>query len=415
MSPTNEFDDLKQRVLRTILARRVTLGVFAAVALGVKFSSGISYLNPLYYTPLAWFLLTFPFATLVRRQRSERWLHRVHTAYFLAEVALITLFVHWMGGSEWIGSIFYLFTVITANFLLPRRQGYLVTAAVILFYAGLVLLEYAGVIPHRSLFVLQESPYRSLPYALTTVLAGVVGVYVVLTYTVRTFSEVDAAKNRALAAREAELASLSGRLLTAQDEERRRIAHALHDTLGQSLAAMRLRLAALRDRIDPAEHEALSAAVDQAIRETRTLAYSLRPPLLDDLGLVPSLRRLAEMVSEGSGLAISLELEEGKRPSAATESLLFSVVQESLANVTRHARARRATIRLSRSPGRLAVEVEDDGVGFEPEARSGLGLCGIKERAAAAGGTAEIVSGRGRGTRVRVEVPCEADSARRRG
>jgi len=415
MSPIDRFVDLKERVLRTILARRVTLGVFAGVALVVKFTSGISYLNPLYYTPVAWFLLTFPFATLVRRQKSERWLHWVHTGYFLAEIALITLFVHWMGGSEWIGNIFYLFTVITANFFLPRMQGYLVTAVVILLYAGLALLEYAGVIPHRSLFALLGEPHRSLSYTLTTILAGVVGVYLVLTYTVRTFTEIDANKNRMLAKREAELAALSNRLLSAQDVERRRIAHELHDTLGQSLAAVRLRLAALRDRIGADEHEAMAATVDQAIRETRTLAYSLRPPLLDDLGLVPSLRRLAAMVREGSGLEVSLELEEGERPSGAVESLLFSVAQEALSNVERHAKARRVVIRLRRHPGRLGFEVEDDGVGFRPEDRSGLGLRGMVERVEAAGGRVHVVSSPGSGARISVEVPCETDPGPRCG
>jgi len=410
MTPPSPFLELRERVLKTILARRITLGVFAVVALVVKFTTGISFHNPLYYMPLAWFLITFPFASLVRRQHSERSLHWVHTAFFVAEIAIITLFVHWMGGSEWIGNVFYLFTVIYANLFLPPLQGYLVTGIVVLAYTGLVLLEFAGVVPHRSLFGIPGDAYRSLPYALTTILAGCAGVYAVLTYTVRTFAEMDARKNRMLAKREAELAALSGRLVSAQDAERRRLARALHDTLGQSLAAVRLRVAALRGRIDPEESRAIHAIVDQAIQETRTLAYSLRPPLLDDLGLEASLRRLAAMVEEGSGLEVSLDLDQGERLPAPVEGLLFSVVQEALLNVDRHARAHRATVRLHRLSDRVTLEVEDDGVGFDADEPSGLGLRGMVERVEAAGGTARVLSSPGQGTRIAVELRRETDS-----
>jgi len=403
------FAELKGTVLRTILARRITLGVFAAVALVVILTSRISYLNPLFYAPLAWFLITFPFQYLVNRQRSERSLHWVHAGFFVVEIVLITLFVHLMGGSEWIGIVFYLFTVIYANFFLPKLQGYLVTALVILLYTLVVLLEYTGVIPHRFLFPIHDAPYRSLSYNLTTILAGAVGIYSVLAYTVRSFTEIYARKNRALAKRESELAELSQRLLSAHEEERRRIARELHDNLSQSLAAVKLHLAALKDEISPDKAKEVLGIIDQAVTETRTLAYSLRPPLLDDLGLLPSLRRLGEMVKTASGLEMHLNLEEGERLPRPVESLLFYVAQEAIRNVQKHAQAKHVVVTLHRELGKVILAVKDDGIGFRPQDPQGLGLRGIKERVDVTGGRMEVTSSPGCGALVSAEVPYEAD------
>jgi len=403
------FTELKGTVLRTILARRITLGVFAAVALVVILTSRISYLNPLFYAPLAWFLITFPFQYLVNRQRSERSLHWVHAGFFVVEIVLITLFVHLMGGSEWIGIVFYLFTVIYANFFLPKLQGYLVTALVILLYSLLVLLEYAGVIPHQFLFPIHDAPYRSLSYNLTTILAGAVGIYSVLAYTVRSFTNIYARKNRALAKRENELAQLSKRLLFAQEEERRRIARELHDELGQSLAAVKLHLATLGEGLPEGQRREILEIVDRAIDDTRSLAYSLRPPLLDDLGLLPSLRRLAEMVKTASGLEMHLNLEEGERLPRPVESLLFHVAQEAIRNVQKHAQAKHVVVTLHRELGKVILAIKDDGIGFRPQDPQGLGLRGIKERVDVTGGRMEVTSSPGCGALVSAEVPYEAD------
>jgi len=249
MYDITDFDELRRGINRTILVRRITLGVFSGVALVVLFASRISYLNPVFYSPLVWFLLTFPFKYLIDRQRTLRTLHWVHTGFFLVEVLLITFLVHFMGGSEWIGVTFYMFTVIYANIFLTRFQGSLVTLLVVLSYSGLVLLEYTGLIPHRSLFSAVGEPHRSLGYALTTILAGALGMYAVVALTVRSFADVFVHKNRMLARRERQLSRLSRRLLTAQDEERRRIARTLHDDLIQTLAAIKLRLTPQKDRL----------------------------------------------------------------------------------------------------------------------------------------------------------------------
>jgi signal transduction histidine kinase len=409
------FLELKETALKTIRARRITLGVFAAVALVVILTSGISYLNPLFYAPLIWFLITFPFQYLINRQRNERSLHWVHTGFFMVEIVIITLFVHLTGGSQWIGNIFYLFTVIYANFFLPPLQGYLITALVILLYTLVIMLEYAGAIPHQFLFPLHEAPYRSLSYNLTTILAGVAAIYAILAYTVRSFTNIYARKNRALAEREKELAELSKRLLAAHEEERRRIARELHDNLNQSLAAVKLHLAALKDEIPNEEKQEIFTIIDQAIAETRTLAYSLRPPLLDDLGLVPSLRRLTEMVESASGLKIHLHLEEGSRLPQPVANLLFYVTQEAIRNARQHSRAKRIDVTLTRTPGSVTLSVKDDGIGFRPQESQGLGLRGMRERVEVSGGEMTVVSQPGCGTSITVEVPCESDTNRDRG
>ncbi len=406
------FAELKATVLKTVMARRITLGVFSAVALIVIFITRISYLNPLFYAPLVWFLLTFPFKYMIERQTNEGSLHWVHAGFFIAEIVIITFLIHLMGGSEWIGIIFYLFTVIYANFFLPELQGYLITGLVVLLYSGLVLLEYSGVIPHRSLFPVYKAPYRSLTYNLTTILAGAVGVYAPLAYTVRAFTAIYAQKNRALRERGRELSRLSRRILSAQEEERRRIAHTLHDELGQTLAAVKLELSALRGRIPEERMNMLRGMIDQAISQTRDLAHSLRPPLLDDLGLGPSLRRLGEMVEEASDLKVRLHIDLAERLSQEHEGLLFSATQEALRNIQAHARAQHVEISLTRTPESIVLTVTDDGVGFDPEELPGLGLRGIKERVEGIGGKMRIISRPGEGTRIELEVPYAGDQDR---
>lgn len=414
MYDITDFDELRRGITRTILVRRITLGVFSAVALVVLFASRISYLNPLFYSPLVWFLLTFPFKYLIDRQHTLRALHWVHTGFFLVEVLLITFLVHFMGGSEWIGVTFYMFTVIYANIFLTRFQGSLVTLLVVLSYSCLVLLEYTGLIPHRSLFSAVGEPHRSLGYALTTILAGALGMYAVVALTVRSFADVFVHKNRMLARRERQLSRLSRRLLTAQDEERRRIAHTLHDDLIQTLAAIKLRLTPQKDRLGPGAYNEVCEIIDRSIEQTRSLAYSVSPPLLDDLGLVPSLERLAESVAAESGIEVEVEAHLPQRPHVGVESLLFFAAQEAMQNVVRHANADRVNLDLRAEEKTLRLAVRDDGVGCHPDDPQGLGLRGIRERVEVSGGAFSIRQAAGGGTIVTVEVPFDADSSRDR-
>lgn len=216
----------------------------------------------------------------------------------------------------------------------------------------------------------------------------------------------------ALRAANARLRSLSRRLLDIQEEERRSLGRELHDELGQVLTAIKInvqsaRRAAGSEGFVPhlAECEGL---VDRALQSTRSLSLDLRPPLLDDLGLLPSLRWLADQQARRSELRVTVEAEalEG-RLDPALETACFRIAQEALNNVVRHARAHAVTIHVSREDPWLRVRVRDDGAGFDPDAalrrgRGGasMGLVGMEERAALAGGGIEWHSAPGQGTEV---------------
>jgi signal transduction histidine kinase len=299
-----ELTELKEIIRRTIRVRRITLGSFFAVAVIIRLGVRLVFPLPLLFAPLGWLLLTYPFKALIEAQKDERGLHWAHAGFFILELGIITYLIHFLQGAEWLGLIFYIFTIIYANFFLPELQGYLITGLAILFYAALVLLEWAGLVPHRTLFLARD--YRSLSYVLITLLAGGIGVYAVLAYTIRIFAEIYRRKGR-------ELAALSAKLVSAQEEERRRIAHRLHDELGGALTATKLELE-LAEREAPAELRArLRRAVQilgEALSQARELSHSLRPPLLEELGLGPALRALGERFAAAEGFKVELELEE---------------------------------------------------------------------------------------------------------
>ncbi|NOX44890.1 MAG: hypothetical protein GXO72_04030 [Caldiserica bacterium] len=387
---------------RTVLVRRITLGSFCILAIAVLLSSGISPLNPLFAVPFLWLILTVPFEHLVHRQRTLRAVQNVHAAFFVVEVLFVGYLVHRLGGVEWIGVMFYLFTVMYANFFLPRAAGYLVTGLAAGSFATVAFLEYFGLIPHFRVFSHQGPPYRDLPYVIATVLVGGVGVYGVLAFTVRAFADLFERKNRELERRRKALERLSLKLLHAREEERRRIARRIHDEMGQALAAARWALAAGRTE----EADGLLAGLGEALRQ---LAHELRPPLLDELGLRAALDKLLDDFAASTGIAVERALPEGRFPSEV-EIAVFRVVQEALENVRRHARASRATVEIARRGGRLMGRIEDDGVGFDRRRISeGLGLPGMREWISLVGGKFSISSAPGHGTVVEFEIPLRCD------
>lgn len=400
-----ELTELKEITHRTIQVRRVTLGSFFILALAIRLTLRLSFPLPLLFTPLVWFLMTYPFKALIDAQRDERGLYWAHAGFFIVELTLITYLIHFLQGAEWIGLIFYLFTVIYANFFLPELQGYLITGLAILFYAILVLLEWAGLIAHRPLFA--QSGYRSLSYIVTTILVGGLGIYAILAYTIRIFAEIYRRKGQ-------ELRALSMRLISAQEEERRRIAHRLHDELGQALTVTKLDME-LAEREAPPEIQGRlregERLLGEAIAGLRELSHTLRPPLLDELGLVPALRALAERFTEAGGLEVEVELEGVGRLRPEVESLLYQTTHEALANAAKHAQAHRVAVRLGRTSDYLRLEVEDDGCGFHVQralqSGGGLGLRGMQERAFLAGGSLQIISQPGAGTKIILVCPGE--------
>ncbi|HSU13329.1 sensor histidine kinase [Longimicrobium sp.] len=211
------------------------------------------------------------------------------------------------------------------------------------------------------------------------------------------------------------LREVAARALSAAEEERKRIARELHDETAQMLAALLIRIRVVRNSRDPAQMEPLLDGmredVSRALEGIRRFARGLRPPALDELGLVPAIEGHARSLEEIAGLKVELRADDvaGDLPPEA-ELATYRIVQEALSNVVRHARATRATVTLAHERGRLVVTVEDDGRGFDPDnvmstEGGGLGLFGMKERAGYIGGRVEVASTPGTGTRVRAEIP----------
>jgi PAS domain S-box-containing protein len=200
------------------------------------------------------------------------------------------------------------------------------------------------------------------------------------------------------------------------EEKAQRIAHALHDEAGQLLASVYLSVAEIagdlprdgRRRLDE-----LRALLDQVDDQIRRLAHELRPTILDDLGLLPACQFLAEGVSKRAGFKVTVHGSTGGRLPPDVETALYRVVQETLTNVTRHARARQVTVEFVRTLNGLSGCIQDDGVGFDlPTVLSrthtkGLGLMGMRERLVAVSGTLSIDANPGLGTAIRFEVPLE--------
>lgn len=209
---------------------------------------------------------------------------------------------------------------------------------------------------------------------------------------------------------------LLDRVLSAQEDERRRIAADLHDGLGQSLTSVQLRLAAIEQATaEPVVRERVAATrsvVGAALDDIRRLVRDTRPPALDDLGLAAALENLLDDVAGAAGLESSFACT-GDRPGrlpAPIETAVFRAVQEALTNAVRHAGAVRVDVTMHRAAAALVVTVVDDGGGFDVAAArratpQPFGILGMQERTAALGGDVEISSRPGRGTTVVVRIP----------
>lgn len=216
----------------------------------------------------------------------------------------------------------------------------------------------------------------------------------------------------AAAKRRAETA-INERVLTVQEEDRRRIARELHDGAGQALTAARLQLIALRahESVPQELVQQIIASVDGAIDEIRRSTSALAPPALAELGLLGALARHCEQLASASGLDVRLDAPPTlKQLPAYVETVIYRVAQEGLTNAARHAGAKRAWVALEAGPTSIQLEVGDDGVGID-EARAGFGLDSIRQRARLAGGTCEILANPGPGVRLRVTLPLLANLA----
>jgi signal transduction histidine kinase len=194
----------------------------------------------------------------------------------------------------------------------------------------------------------------------------------------------------------------------------KRIASALHDDAAQLLASVHLALADIA-RVSPDCAPAIDTAramLDDIEQRLRNLAHELRPPILDDMGLVPALEFLGDSMQKRWGLPVTVHATIDRALPATVETTLYRITQEALTNVARHAKATRAQVSLQRAAQRIACSISDDGIGFDPKALSsnatrGIGLLEIEERVAALGGVFCLARNQLRGTNLTVEIPLE--------
>lgn len=217
-------------------------------------------------------------------------------------------------------------------------------------------------------------------------------------------------RNRQVKEKQAAQRAFSQQLITSQEEERKRIAHELHDSLGQELLVLkgRLEIAGIKHPETKKELEDLTQKVSHTIELTRNLSHQLRPPHLERFGLSSSLTMIAEEVSNASHIPIKTDIDEiAERLPPEIEIALFRIAQEALTNMVKHSDAGEAKLVLKQRDNSLRLRISDDGRGFSPhevKGKSGLGIVGMEERASLAGGILRCVSTPGLGTHILVEI-----------
>lgn len=225
-----------------------------------------------------------------------------------------------------------------------------------------------------------------------------------------------------LATERLHIGQLAAQVIEASDRERSRLAHQLHDSTAQTLAALSLQAAgALRDATGDAERrrlELIQLLAVEALEEVRLLSQTVHPRVLDDLGIAAALDWLARRIREQYGTDATVELPapfDGRRISRPAASILYHVAQEAMMNAVRHAHPDRIRIILELGDGTARLQVADDGTGFVAsearQRRRGMGLFTMTERVALAEGTLDIDSAPGRGTRITATIPTTRSKA----
>jgi len=217
-----------------------------------------------------------------------------------------------------------------------------------------------------------------------------------------------------------DLANFAKQASAIREQEKSRVARELHDELAQSLTAIKMDTMWLKDNLaaDPRAAEGkvgdMLNLIDGAVASTRRIAADLRPLVLDDLGLVPAIEWLVQNFRQRTGVECLLQADETMELGEPYATAVFRIVQESLANITKHARARRVQVSVRLADGGLHLKVQDDGVGFDVKARrnpNSLGLAGLRERTHLLRGSAAIDSQPGRGTTIDAFIPMAENAA----
>ena len=214
-----------------------------------------------------------------------------------------------------------------------------------------------------------------------------------------------------------ELKELSRQLVEAEERERRSVSRELHDEVGQSLGALLLEVEALIEMSNGKDgfrqgFQNIKTLAAHCVNQVRNMALLLRPSMLDDLGLVPALQWQARETSRRTGMLVDV-VEENVSGNMPDEfrTCVYRVVQEALNNCSKHAYAKSVRVILQQGAGRLKVNIEDDGKGFDSTRVRGLGLIGMTERVGQLGGVLRVESDPSRGTSLRVELPLPSTDA----
>jgi signal transduction histidine kinase len=302
------------------------------------------------------------------------------------------------------------------------RQGAGIQAKIRRILEGLEDLERKGLAPG---WAKQERRIKILLWglALSTYL-GFSLLLLVIYLLSRESAERKQAEEKLISSQE-DLRALASQLTLAEERERRRLAVHLHDQVGQTLALANIKLGELQKsttgqfpQSDQTELSKIGKLLEQAIRDTHSLTFKISSPILYELGLEAALESLTERVQQEHGISARFESDGGPHPlDDDVRVLLFQAVSELLVNVVKHARARNLNVSMRRQAGDLKVEVDDDGVGFQPAARriarqgpGGFGLFSIGERLRSVGGHLEVQSQPGAGARVTLTVPLKDEA-----
>ncbi|MGC2828896.1 MAG: sensor histidine kinase [Candidatus Acidiferrum sp.] len=217
---------------------------------------------------------------------------------------------------------------------------------------------------------------------------------------------------QALARSRLELEALSARLVEAQEEERRSISRELHDEVGQSLGALLVEVGQLSKLVPPEARDTqaqithIKSVAESAVKSIRDIALLLRPPMLDDLGLVPALEWQAREISRRSDMEVEVHSQSVSEDLGdETKVTIYRLVQEALNNAATHAFAKNAKVTVVQRPDKIIVEITDDGDGFDAERKRGMGILGMEERVRRLGGAFTIQSAPGKGVIVTAELP----------
>jgi signal transduction histidine kinase len=291
--------------------------------------------------------------------------------------------------------------------LVPRRVNILQISQQISFLNGRRLADENRVLATR----FQDLKMRLTWMIALALVAGVLLSLVSGVYILR-LEQQGRQRYQALARSRLELEGLSARLVEVQEAERLSISRELHDEVGQTLGALLVEVGQLsnlvppEDRVTQGQIARIKSVAENAVKSIRDIALLLRPPMLDDLGLVPALEWQAREVSRRGELEVEVHSENvSEKLPDEIKVCLYRLVQEALNNAATHASANNAKVTVVQVEDKITIEIMDDGKGFDPERTRGMGILGMDERVKRLGGTFVVHSARGKGTTVKAELP----------